>query len=246
MNTPILESPPVSQMLEEPHSTDTDAAWRPIYRAGGVAALLTVMTVVIAIPVFIVSPPPTTVAEWFALLHRNGVVGLIDLDLVMMAGIGLSGLIYLALFGALRRVNQPVLALAAIVGYVSIATYFASNVAFNMLLLSDKYATATSEAERSQLLAAGQAALATWQGSAYDVSYVLGGVAILIFSAVMLRSAIFGKATAYLGLLFGLMMLAPATAGTVGIILAFASLLPMVVWEILIARRLFQLAAHTR
>jgi hypothetical protein len=246
MNTPILESPPISPMIEEPRSTYGDVAWRPIYRAGGVAALLTVMTVVVAVPIFVVSPPPTTVADWFALLHRNAVVGLIDLDLVMMIGIGLSSLIYLALFGALRRANRPALALAAIVGYVSIATYFASNVAFNMLLLSDKYAAATSEAERSQLLAAGQAALATWQGSAYDVSYVLGGVATLIFSAVMLQSAVFGKATAYLGLLFGLLMLVPATAGTVGIVLAFASLLPMVVWDILIARRLFQLAAHTR
>ncbi|HEX6800791.1 MAG TPA: DUF4386 family protein, partial [Ktedonobacterales bacterium] len=173
-------------------------------------------------------------------------LGLIDLDLAMLLGVGSSSLIYLALFGALRRVNAPVMALGMIVGLVSVATYFASNVAFNMLLLSNQFAAATSDAQRSQLLAAGHAMLAIWQGTAYDVSYVLGGVAILIISVVMLRSAVFGKVTAYLGLLFGALMLVPGTAGTVGLVLAFASLLPTVVWDILIARRLFQLAAHAQ
>ena len=247
MNTSMLEASPASRgRIGESRTEGVDAQWRPIYWAGGAAALFTVATVVVAIPVFIVSPPPTTVAGWFALLHRNALLGLIDLDLAMLFGVGSSSLIYLALFGALRRVNAPVMALAAIVGLVGVATYFASNVAFNMLLLSNQFAAATTDAQRSQLLAAGHAMLAIWQGTAYDVSYVLGGVAILILSVVMLRSAVFGKVTAYLGLLFGALMLVPGTAGTVGLVFAFASLLPMVVWDVLIARRLFQLAAHAR
>lgn len=246
MNTSLLEAALVSQgHVAEPHTgAGADAQWRPIYWAGGVAALLSVATVVVAIPVFIVSPPPTTVADWFALLHRNALLGLFDLDLAMVVGTALAGVIYLALFGALRRVNAPVTALAVIVGLVGVATYFASNVAFNMLQLSNQYATATTGGQRAQLLAAGQATLAIWQGTAYDVSYILGGVAILIISVVMLRSTIFGKVTASVGVLFGFLMLVPGTAGTLGLVLAFASLLPMVVWDVLVARRLFQLAAH--
>jgi hypothetical protein len=61
-------------------------------------------------------------------------------------------------------------------------------VAFEMLTLSNQYATATMDVERSIFLAAGEAMLATWQGTAFDVSYVLSAIAILIVSAVMLRS----------------------------------------------------------
>src|SRR3954454_24054454 len=102
------------------------------------------------------------------------------------------------------------MALATIISIVVVTTYFASNTAFNMLALSNQYAAASTDAERTQLLAAGKAMLAIWQGSAYDVGYVLGGVAILIISVVMLQSAVFSKATAYVGLLVGLMMLIPA------------------------------------
>lgn len=221
----------------------TDAGWQPVYRVGGVAALVSVGTIVAAVPVYLVSPPPTTVADWFALFQRNAFLGLLDLDLLMLIGVGMSGLIYLALFGALRRANQPVMALATIIGLVSVVTYFASNTAFNMLSLSDKYAAATSAAERSQLLSAGQAMLAIWQGSAYDIGYVLGGVAMLLIAAVMLRSTVFSRMTGYVGLLVGLLMLVPATAGMVGLVLSLVSLVPAMIWDLLIARRLFRLAA---
>lgn len=246
MNASILHSPPVRQEdTSEPRTQAGDAAWRPIYWASGVAALLMVVTIVAAIPILIVSPPPSaaSVADWFALFHRSALLGLLDLDLLMLVAIGLSGLTYLALYGALRRVNRPVMALAAITGFLGIAAYFASNTAFNMLSLSNQYAAATTDAERSQLLAAGRATLAIWQGSAYDVGYILGGVAILLIALVMLRSAVFGKVTGYVGVVLGVTMLVPGTAGTIGLILSLLSLVPTALWEILIARRFFQLAA---
>ncbi len=43
--------------------------------------------------------------------------------------------------------------------------------------------------------------LAIHQGTAFDVSYVLGSVAPLIISVVMLRSNIFSNVTAYVGIL---------------------------------------------
>lgn len=220
-----------------------EADWKPMYRMGGVAALISVATVVVAIPVFLVSPPPTTVLDWFTLFHRNAFLGLLDLDLLMLIGIAMSGLIYFALFGALRQANRPLMALGTLIGLVGVTVYFASNTAFNMLSLSGQYDAATTEAERSRLLAAGQTTLAIWQGSAYDIGYVLGGVAMLIIAIVMLRSAVFGRPTAYIGLLTGALMLIPATAGTVGLVLSLVSLAPAAVWDILIARRLFQLAA---
>jgi hypothetical protein len=121
------------------------------------------------------------------------------------------------------------------------ANYFASTVAFEMLTLSNQYARATTDAERSLFLAAGQAMLVTWQGTAFDVSYVLSALAVLIVSAVMLRSHhLFSKVTAYAGLSAGVLMSVPPTAGMIGVVFSLLSLVPLVVWLTLIARRLLR------
>jgi hypothetical protein len=210
------------------------------------AALLSVVCVVAAIVVYVTNPPPTSVSGWFALFQRSGILGLLDLDLLMLVSFALMGVIYVALYGALRRVNEPFMLLALLTGFATIATYFASNPAFTMLLLSQKYAAATSAVEQAQILAAGQSALAGWQGTAYDVSYVLGAVPMLIIAVVMLRSQVFSRATAYVGMVVGVLMLLPATAGTVGLVMAFLSLVPLVVWMLLIAIRFFQLGHGAR
>jgi hypothetical protein len=134
------------------------------------------------------------------------------------------------------------MAIALALGLIGIAAYFTSNPAFEMLSLSSQYAAATTNAQRSAFQAAGQAMLALYQGSAFDVYYILDAVATLIISAVMLRSTLFGKVTASAGILAGVLMLIPSTAGTLGLYLAFASLVPTVIWLVLSARRLFLLA----
>src|SRR6185503_20260099 len=72
--------------------------------------------------------------------------------------------------------------------------------AFEMFSLSSQYAAATTDAQRSLFVASGQAMLAIYQGTAFDVSYVLLAIAPLIISAVMLRSNSFGKVTASVGI----------------------------------------------
>jgi hypothetical protein len=90
-------------------------------------------------------------------------------------------------------------------------------------------AAATTDAERAAIRSAGQAMLAIWQGTAYDVSYVLGGIATLLIAVVMLRSQVFGRAIAYVGLVMGVLMLVPATAGTIGMYVSLISLVPTVI-----------------
>ena len=72
--------------------------------------------------------------------------------------------------------------------------------------------------------------------------YELNAIATLIISVVMLRSTLFGKVTAYAGIVAGVLMFIPSTAGTIGLYFAFASLMPFAIWSVLIARRLFMLA----
>ena len=127
--------------------------------------------------------------------------------------------------------------------FVAVAAYFASNTAFEMLSLSEGYSAATTEAQRSVYLAAGQAMLATFEGTAFQVSYVLASVAGIMIGAVMLRSDIFSRVAAY-ALIVGDVIVLGLYVPTKGIFLSVISVPVLWVWYILIARRLIQLGSR--
>ena len=242
MMTPVITSQPArGELVSAPAAHQVDDGWKPLYRIAAWAALLSVAFIFIAGIVYAISPPPTTIEGWFSLYHDNWLLGLLDADLMMLASYVFMGLIYMALYGALHRINQPFMALATALAFVGMAAYYAANPAFSMLSLSNQYAAATSATERTALLGAGQAVIANWTGSAFDVAYFLSAIAALIVSVVMLRSRVFGKPTAYAGLALGVLALVPATAGMLGVVFSFVSLIPTIVWFVLIARRFFQL-----
>jgi hypothetical protein len=236
MTTTHRESLTTSQ---PPKTSET--AWRLLYRIGGLVACIMIALVVVAIVVFLVDPSPTTVIGYFQLFQKNILMGLLALDLVYMVSQILMGLLLLAVCVALRRANPSLIAIALACGLVAVAVFLTSNPAFGMLSLSSRYAAATSAAQQAQLEAAGQAIMANFTGTAYVVSYILGSIAVLIISVVMLRSMVFSKGTAVVGLIMGIMGLVPASFGTVGLIFAFGSLVPTVIWLFLIAPRLLQL-----
>jgi len=244
MKTSNIESPPAShQRMNESHATIADSAWKPLYRVGGAAALTIVVLFVLQIIVFVASPPPSTVIGYFTLFHKNGLLGLLDLDLLSLADYVLFVPMFLALYAALRRASPSFMAIATTLALVGIAVYFASNTAFSMLSLSNQYAAATTDAQRSMFEASGQAMLAIYQGTAFDVSYVLLSVAPLIISVVMLRSTLFGKVTAYVGIVanvIGLGFFVP----TIGVFLSLISVVGLQIWYVLIARGLFMLAQN--
>jgi hypothetical protein len=244
MNQSVIDSQLASSQPMSVLAADrADSVWKPLYRVGGGVALLAVVCIVAAIAVFLAWPPPTTVESWFALFQRNAWLGLLDLDLLLVTSYVMLIPLYLALYVALRRVSQSFMAIALALNMVGAALILAVNPGAAMLTLSDRYAAATTDAQRTAILAAGQALMTNWSGSAFVVGYLLGGIGMLITAAVMLRSKIFSKFIAYTGLVMGALMLIPASAGAVGLLLSLVSLAPTVIWLILIARRFFQLAA---
>ena len=171
--------------------------------------------------------------------------GLLALDLLLVIANLLAIPVFLALYVALRKASPSFMALALALGLVGIAAYYASNTSFNMLALSQQYAAATSEAQKASLQAAGQAMLAIYTGTAFQVNYIIGAIALIIISVVMLRGGVFSKATAYLGILANTLALGlylPA----IGIYVSIFSVLFLAVWEVLIGLRFFQLAQLTR
>jgi hypothetical protein len=221
-----------------------DPRWRGLYRAGGAAALVMVALILVQVTAYLAWPPPAfdgPALPWFELLLDNRLLGLLSLDLLYLVDSALLAVMYLALYVALRKTSESAMLIGTVLGLVGIAAYYASNTSFEMLYLSNQYAAATTEAQRATFLAAGEAALAAYRGTAFDVYYVLNDITLLVIAAVMLRSHIFSRATAYAGLTAGVLMTVPSSAGTLGTYMALASLLPWVVFSVLVARRLFQL-----
>ena len=205
---------------------------------------------------------PEAVSDWFALLQSNRLLGLAYLNIFDIVNYVLVGLMFLGLYAALRRANRSYMAIATFLGFVGITVYFASTTAFSMLSLSDQYAVTTTEAQRSMLLAAGKAMLVlnrfsspgAHPGTGGLVSLLLIAVAGMIISVVMLRSAVFNRATACVGILASALDLAyciafafvPAVDSellAVGFIPA-AGLLWMI-WHIMVGWRLLRLGKKT-
>lgn len=222
-----------------------DSTWKPLYRVGAAAALAVVAIALIQAPIFILYPQPTTVIGHFTQFQSNKLLGLVDLDLMLILGAAASALVFLALYAALRRASPSLMTVAVTLGLGGVALFFAVQPTFSMLYLSDQYAAATTEAQRSAFLAAGEALWANYNGTALGMYFVLNGIADLIIAVVMLRSGRFGKVTAYVGIVLGAMLLVPPlpTLGTIPLVLSYVVIVPSLIWNLLIARRLFQLAS---
>jgi hypothetical protein len=246
-------------------SETADPRWRGLYIAGGVAALIAILFFRRHFGVEMVTfrgfgiydvpaVHPDSAAGWFALLQDDPWVGLLLFDVKDLVNYALLGLVFLALYAALHRTNRSAMVVATASGLVGVAVILASNHAFSMLSLSERYAAATTEAQKAMFLAAGEALLAIYspgaihQGTGYYAGYFLVILAGLIISIVMLQSRVFYKATAYVGILanglvlidFLILALAPAVYG----LSTATSALFRVAWMVLIAVGLFRLARY--
>ena len=153
----------------------------------------------------------------------------------------LTWLLYLGLGVVLWPVSRSAVTLVVGLGTLQMAAYTASNPALDLLTLARLHAAAAPD-ERAALAAAGEAVLARWNGTAFVTYYLLGAVVLLILAWLLRRSAAFSRATAAWALAAGVLMLVPSSFGTVGMVLALASLVPWSVLCVMAGRRLLGLA----
>ena len=247
---------------QAPNSKSPDPGWKNLYRAGGAAALLAGMLFrrnwAAEIELFGGGEAPATVADWYALLQVNRLLGLVRLGLLDIVNYGLLILTFLALYLLLRRVHRSAMTVALTLALLGMAIYFATNTAFSMVALSEGYAAATTDETRAVMLAAGEATLALTRfgtpgahpGSGGYLSLLLVSISGTITSAVMLRSALFGRAAAIVGIIAGALDLAyciayAALPGADSELLSFlfipAAGLCLMIWHIMVGWRLYKL-----
>lgn len=247
-------------MIQFPKTSDGDY----LYRLGGWAAFVAALLfrrnlaeefLLLRLLGIIRSGPqafPGNAAEWFTLLRSHPLIGLTFLNLFDLVNYALVGLIFLALFPALFRVNKSAMTLAMALTFVAVTIYFATNQAFALLSLSDQYAVATTDAQRSSLLAAEQALLAIHNsganyGSGFYVSFLFVNLAGLTIAVVMLRSGVFGKFAAWMGILansLGLSFyLTLGFAPSIRAIAVSSSAPFLLIWYLVVGRKLFRLGS---
>jgi hypothetical protein len=231
----------------------TNSGWRSLYKIGGVAALIVVLASLLDVLSTLVPggyTAPGTVIEWFTLFQDNWLMGLRDLGLLDVIVATLNVPLFYALYAAHRRTNRAYATFAAILSWIGSAIFLSNNVAFPMLVLHREYAAATTEAQRSLAMAAGQALLALGKHSSPGtfMGYLFINSAGIMMGMVMLRSKIFSMLTAWASILgFSLLLtfnLCAAFIPTIyNIALIFAGVggLLFMTTYILIALRLFRL-----
>ncbi|WP_153505785.1 hypothetical protein [Cumulibacter manganitolerans] len=201
------------------------------------------LLVVIPIVLVFVAPVPPT--EGRALLEYIGAhKGVYLTELVCFVGLGVPALIvFAAVAVALREAHRSAALIGGLFGITSEAIALAlgsspQSLHGGLVVLSDSYLAAGSDAERASLTGAAEALIATT--NAVSWAGVLTAAAILILSATM-RGSAFGRWVGGLGVITGAIGIASeALRPMIGsAYLLYGLLLP--IWFALVAWRLLRL-----
>jgi hypothetical protein len=159
-------------------------------------------------------------------------------------------LAFLALYFVLRKSNPGLMAVALAFVLVGSGIFLATNNPYSMLTLSKQYAAATTDVERSALLAAGQMVLVNTNQRAvggFNMGLFLVSIAGLIVSTVMLQSGSFSRSIAYVGIAAHVLSLADylrqalTSSAIVTLLIVLPNALLLIAWYIMIGRRLYHL-----
>ena len=217
--------------------------FQPLYRVAQFLALAMLLIIPLQIAIYIISPPPDTVKGFFELYQQNPFLGLLSLDFLYLFNNMIIVIVYLAIFVLLFQEKPVVVLLAFILGIIGVACYYPSNPAFEMLTLSHQYFQALPQ-QQLIYLAAGEAVMAGYTGTSFDVYYVLSTICLLLFAYAIFKSPKFKKSVGLWGLVSGFFMIIPSSAGMVGMIFSFLSLITWVVFIVLLMSKFKYLSAN--
>ena len=227
---------------------NVESAWKGLYRlSGAVCVIFLLYSLMTMALVLTIGGQPHSVRDIFAMLQENRLVGLLRLDVLTMIVLPTYYLLFLGICVALKTTDAASAAIAALLALAGLTLVLSTPSVTSFLSLSDRFAVATSEAQKAELLAAGEAILASdmWHSSSSLVGGLLMQTGTLLMSILMLRSSVFGRATAWTGVIAHGLDLVHILAGlvvpTAGVALMAVAGTLYLVWFPLLARDFFRL-----
>jgi hypothetical protein len=247
----------VLQRNQSGKNENTAAQGQSIYTVGGVATVIVLIGIVLDFTLGSatggnLSALPQTAVDRFAQFQENRLLGLYHLDLLNTVNQILLIPAYFALYAVHRKANNAYALLALIIYLVATTIFVTTNTALPMLELSNKYAAAGTESQKTLLAAAGEAMLARGEHGSLGVfiGFLLPNIAGLIMSFVMLRARVFSRINSYLGIAGNILMtiyivLVTFAPGVKDMATAFAAPggLLLMAWMLMFTIRLFQLGS---
>jgi hypothetical protein len=221
-----------------------DPRYKTLYRLGGIASIVIALSIALAIAAFFIWPykgSNTSIEAIFTLLQTDRLGGLISLDISMLLIAPINILMFLAIYAALRRVDESIALIALVLALIAVVLVIVCRPLIELTVLSDHYAAATDPTEKLRFLAAGEVLRSSLDGTAWVMQTVFFMFAGLINCRLMLRTRFFSKATAWLGIIIsaiGLGFFLP----TIGLLFLFLNTIGSVLWCLLVARDLFKIA----
>lgn len=182
-----------------------DPSWRSLYRAGAVSAALAVVMYVTALVIFVATTAPPTAggAATLEYVDAHRTVYIVRQVLWLAPSLPLI-VVFLAVAVALRRLSSSFAAIAGVVAVASWALSFAwpttGEGSLAMVRLSDRYASAATDAERASFVAGAELLIAL--NDTQVVIGVLQTLGILLISLLMLKG-VFPRGLAWLGVATG-------------------------------------------
>jgi len=221
---------------------------RLLYQLGGLTCMILIAYSLITMLIMVgIGTPPESIEECFSMLKENRLYGLLRLDILTVFVMPLYYLLFYSIYLALKDTNKELLSISTILVFAGLTLFLATPSVFSYLHLSDEFAKATIESDKNQLIAAGEAIIASdmWHGTGAKIGGILMQLGALIISMIMLKSNVFNKLTAYTGIVTHGLDLAHIVIGfflpTVGIILMAIAGPLYLLWFPLIGIRLFKL-----
>ncbi len=196
-------------MNEKTISKNTHSDWKSIVKVAGIAAFIQLgyIIVVFAIELPVVAgsgfDTPESALDFFTIITEDPLAAICFLDVPMYLLLFMAYFTSFGLYGILRRKNEAVSVLLTALIFVSVTLALATSDVLSLFHLSGRFAAASTESMRQQLLAAGEAVIASnlWHSTAgYFVGIMMQGP-FLIFSIMMMRGTSFKRRTAYTGIL---------------------------------------------
>jgi len=228
-----------------------NSKWKTLYRAGAVAPLIALVLYFSQFIILIFGDPfPTTIEGWYALFQRNKLLGLWYLNALDIVSFALLGIMFLALYVALRRVRPSWMLIAIYIALLGVVVFIVPRVlTLSVVTFSDLHAAATTEAQRTMYLTAGETLSQVSTATPQTMGFLFMAVAGLIISVVILRSQPFGKAAGYVGIVGFVLTLANYISWIIAPSIA-AVLMPIngllwLIWWLMMSVGLFRLAKDT-
>lgn len=180
-----------------------NSSQKTVHWIGGIACFILLgYSLATLLIMTLIGGPPETIEQIFSILHDDKLSGLLRLDILTVFVMPLYYLLFYSLYIALKDSDQSVSAISMILAFTGVTLFLATPSVFSYLHLSDRFALATSDDQRNQLLAAGESILASdmWHGTGAKIGGLLLQSGALLISILMLRTNVFNRATAITGI----------------------------------------------